>query len=186
MHIFIKMGLNESKALQPRILEIGFGTGLNALLTLCEADKGRKVRYTSLERYPLPREIIGQMSYPQMTPTDTTKEYQSIHDAKWNDWVSISQFFELRKIETDFTTTAIKEKYDVIYFDAFAPEKQPEMWTQEIFNKMYECLDNEGILVTYCAKGIVRRMLQGAGFTVERLAGPPGGKREILRARKNT
>lgn len=184
MHIFIKMGLNESKALQPRILEIGFGTGLNALLTLCEADKGRKVRYTSLERYPLPREIIGQMSYPQMTPTDTTKEYQSIHDAKWNDWVSISQFFELRKIETDFTTTAIKEKYDVIYFDAFAPEKQPEMWTQEIFNKMYGCLENEGILVTYCAKGVVRRMLQGAGFTVERLAGPPGGKREILRARK--
>jgi tRNA U34 5-methylaminomethyl-2-thiouridine-forming methyltransferase MnmC len=87
-------------------------------------------------------------------------------------------------METDFTTLQLKEKYDVIYFDAFAPEKQPEMWSQEIFQRMYECLDNDGILVTYCAKGEVRRMLQRAGFIVERLPGPPQGKREILRARK--
>ena len=87
-------------------------------------------------------------------------------------------------MEADFTTLEIKEKYDVIYFDAFAPEKQPEMWSQEIFDRMYACLDEGGILVTYCAKGEVRRMLQRAGFTVERLPGPPQGKREILRARK--
>lgn len=87
-------------------------------------------------------------------------------------------------METDLTTLVIKEKYDVIYFDAFAPEKQPEMWTPEIIGKIYDCLTPNGIFVTYCAKGVVRRMLQSAGFTVERLPGPPGGKREILRGIK--
>ena len=90
----------------------------------------------------------------------------------------------MRLTQCDFTQLTIKEQYDVIYYDAFAPEKQPEMWTQEIFNQMYECLATNGILVTYCAKGVVRRMLQSAGFTVERLPGPPNGKREILRGKR--
>ncbi|MCQ2217683.1 MAG: tRNA (5-methylaminomethyl-2-thiouridine)(34)-methyltransferase MnmD [Paludibacteraceae bacterium] len=185
LHIFIKMGLQESKAEEPRILEIGFGTGLNALLTAGEAEKDRTIRYTTLERYPLSMELVGQLEYPKLVDEHTAKYFLPIHRCKWNEWNQITDNFYLRKIECDFTKLEIKEKYDVIYFDAFAPEKQPEMWSQEIFNEMYDCLDENGILVTYCAKGAVRRMLQAAGFEVERLAGPPGGKREILRGKKN-
>ena len=97
----------------------------------------------------------------------------------------MNSFFTLEKIEGDYTTYNFRNGYDIIYFDAFAPEKQPEMWSQELFNNLFNILNNGGILTTYCAKGIVRRMLQAAGFIVERLPGPPGGKREILRATKN-
>lgn len=185
MHIFIGMGMRASEAKEPRVLEVGFGTGLNALLTLQESMKGRKVHYTTLECYPLPMEIIGKIEYPTLVEQETAKHYKTMHEACWNEWNSITQNFELRKLHTDLTTLEIKEKYDIIYFDAFAPEKQPEMWTQEIFDKMYDCLDDGGMLVTYCAKGVVRRTLQSAGFSVERLQGPPGGKREILRGRRH-
>ncbi len=98
--------------------------------------------------------------------------------------MQLTPHFTLRKIETDVNQWITEKRFDTIYFDAFAPEKQPEMWSQELFNRLYVLLDKGGILTTYCAKGIVRRMLQTTGFTVERLPGPPGGKREILRARK--
>ena len=184
LHIFIKTGLQHHPSPSPRVLEIGFGTGLNALLTIEVALRGRDIRYTTLERYPLSSEIVKQMDYARLVEENTAHYYQQIHDAQWNEWVDIIPTFHIRKIETDFTTYEFKDRYDVIYYDAFAPEKQPEMWSQEIFNRMYECLDENGILVTYCAKGIARRMLQAAGFKVERLQGPPGGKREILRATK--
>jgi tRNA U34 5-methylaminomethyl-2-thiouridine-forming methyltransferase MnmC len=96
----------------------------------------------------------------------------------------LSPWFTLRKLEGDFTNYTFEKGYDIIYFDAFAPEKQPEMWNQSLFDGLYNILNEGGILTTYCAKGVVRRMLQTAGFTVERLPGPPGGKREILRATK--
>ena len=105
----------------------------------------------------------------------------------WEEDVPITPHFTLRKVQKDFNKLETETegwKADVIYFDAFAPEKQPEMWSQELFNRLYVLLNNGGILTTYCAKGVVRRMLQAAGFIVERLPGPPGGKREILRARK--
>ena len=184
LHIFIHMGLQESHAEEPRVLEIGFGTGLNALLTLEEAKKGRVVHYTTLERFPLSQDVIEKLDYASFVSDEMASFYLSLHQAPWNSWVQLTPFFHLRKVEADFTVLELKEKYDVIYFDAFAPEKQPEMWSQEIFDQMYACLDEGGILVTYCAKGEVRRMLQRAGFTVERLPGPPQGKREILRARK--
>lgn len=184
LHIFVRSGLQQSKAVEPRILEIGFGTGLNALLSIEEAENGRNIHYTSLEKYPLSIDLANKMQYDSLVSEHIAKFFQDIHKAEWNKWVEISPNFHLRKIETDFTTLDIMEKYDVIYFDAFAPEKQPEMWSQDIFNRLYACLDNYGILVTYCAKGVVRRMLQAAGFIVERLQGPPGGKREILRATK--
>jgi tRNA U34 5-methylaminomethyl-2-thiouridine-forming methyltransferase MnmC len=142
------------------------------------------VHYTTLERFPLPLEVVEKLDYPALVSAEAASSFLALHRAPWNHWVQIVPGFYLRKMETDFTTLQLKEKYDVIYFDAFAPEKQPEMWSQEIFQRMYECLDNDGILVTYCAKGEVRRMLQRAGFIVERLPGPPQGKREILRARK--
>ena len=184
-HIFIKMGLHECTAKEPRILEVGFGTGLNAILTLEEAEKRGKIHYTTLERYPLPLEIVHQLCYDKLLDEKTASYFPILHQVPWNEWQEITENFRLRKIECDLTTLKIEEGYDVIYYDAFAPEKQPDMWTQEIFDKLYTCMAPNGIFVTYCAKGVVRRMLQTAGFTVERLAGPPNGKREILRGRKS-
>ncbi len=184
LHIFIHSGLNECTVSEPRILEVGFGTALNAFLTLVEAEKGRTIHYTSLEKYPLPMEIIDKMEYTKFVDSSFAPYYKSIHSSSWNEWNCITPHFHLRKIETDLTSLMFKEQYDIVYFDAFAPEKQPEMWTQDIMNRIYDCLAPGGIFVTYCAKGAVRRMLQTAGFRTERIPGPPGGKREILRARK--
>lgn len=183
-HIFIKMGLHECTATEPRILEVGFGTGLNAILTLEEAEKRGKIHYTTLERYPLPLEIVHQLDYDKLLDKKTASYFPILHQVPWNEWQEITENFRLRKIECDLTTLKIEDGYDVIYYDAFAPEKQPDMWTQEIFDKLYTCMAPNGIFVTYCAKGVVRRMLQTAGFSVERLAGPPNGKREILRGKK--
>lgn len=179
-HIFIDMGLKASAATSPRILEIGFGTGLNAWLTLEEAEKShRDVHYTGLELYPLEWEMVEQLGYI------THPLFEQIHTSPWEVDVHLTQHFTLKKMQMDVTSMiGESSSADIIYFDAFAPEKQPEMWSQELFTQLYVLLNEEGILTTYCAKGIVRRMLQAAGFKVERLPGPPGGKREILRARK--
>lgn len=184
-HIFIDMGLNASSATEPRVLEIGFGTGLNALLTLEAAEKNRqKIHYTGVELYPLAWETIGQLGYSDHPL------FKEIHTAPWEVDTPITPYFTLRKIQEDATALTHHSSlttdhcYDVVYFDAFAPEKQPEMWSQELFSKIYVILEKGGILTTYCAKGVVRRMLQSTGFIVERLSGPPGGKREILRAQK--
>ena len=184
-HIFINMGLKHSQVNEPRVLEIGFGTGLNAFLSLLEAEKSqRKVHFTTIERFPLKMEIIRKMNYPAQVAPDHIQEYEALHQAPWNEDAEITPFFTLHKLEADFTNYQFPIGYDVIYFDAFAPEKQPEMWSQELFNQLYAVLNEGGILTTYCAKGVIRRMLQAAGFIVERLPGPPGGKREILRATK--
>lgn len=184
-HIFIEMGLKHSPAPEPRILEIGLGTGLNAFLTLLAAEEmQRKVHYTGIERYPLAEETLRQLDYPGIIGKKHEEDYYAIHQAPWEKETNLSPWFTLHKIEGDFTRHTFQKGYDIIYFDAFAPEKQPEMWEQSLFNTLYNVLNKGGILTTYCAKGVVRRMLQTAGFTVERLPGPPGGKREILRATK--
>ena len=103
---------------------------------------------------------------------------------QWDKYVEINRHFKLKKIQSDLTTHSFSDNYDLVYYDAFSPEKQPEMWEEEIFNKIFNCLRPGGVLITYCAKGEIRRRMQKVGFTVERLAGPPNGKREILRARK--
>jgi tRNA U34 5-methylaminomethyl-2-thiouridine-forming methyltransferase MnmC len=103
-----------------------------------------------------------------------------MHSCNWNEPVELTPYFTLQKIETDFTQYIHSNKYDVVFFDAFSPEKQPEMWTTEQFEKLYKSCNFEAVLTTYCAKGVVRRAMQKTGFNVERLAGPPG-KREILR-----
>ena len=185
-HIFIDMGLKHSQATNPYILEIGLGTGLNCFLTyLTSKETGQAIHYTGIERFPLSEEVIDQLDYATLIGKGEKELYQAIHQAAWNKEVLLSPHFSLHKIEGDFTQYSFLGKYDLIYFDAFAPEKQPEMWEQPLFDMLYELLNPGGILTTYCAKGVVRRMLQAAGFTVERLAGPPGGKREILRATKN-
>lgn len=180
-HIFIDMGLHASTVENPYILEIGFGTGLNALLTLEAAGKTHKqVHYTGIELYPLPWEMVKELGYSD------SPLFERLHAAPWEEDAIITPHFTLRKLQADFTALSLdKHLFDLIYFDAFAPEKQPEMWSQELFDHLYVMMNNGGILTTYCAKGVIRRMLQTAGFTVERLEGPPGGKREILRGRKN-
>lgn len=191
-HIFIDMGLKASVAASPRILEIGFGTGLNAWLTLKEAERScREVHYTGLELYPLAWEMVEQLGYiPSSEQQHDAELFKQLHTAPWEKEIRLTPHFTLLKQETDANLLKAEtdidklSSFDVIYFDAFAPEKQPEMWSQELFNRLYVLLNNDGILTTYCAKGIIRRMLQAAGFIVERLPGPPGGKREILRARK--
>ena len=185
-HIFIDMGLKHSSVTAPHILEIGLGTGLNCVLTLLEAKESqRHVHYTGIERYPLNEEIIRKLNYPSIIGKECEEDYFAIHLAPWEEDVCLSPWFTLHKMEGDFTHYSFEQKYDIIYFDAFAPEKQPEMWEQSLFDNLYQVLNEGGILTTYCAKGVVRRMLQTAGFKVERLPGPPGGKREILRAIKN-
>lgn len=184
-HIFVRMGLEHLPLSSVRLLEIGFGTGLNAFLTLLAAEKLNKtVHYTGIELYPLKEDILKQLDYPQIICPERAEDYYRLHSCEWeqDNWITTN--FTLHKIKGDFTKYRFSENYDLIYFDAFAPEKQAEMWTQELFDSLYVIMNKGGVLTTYCAKGIVRRMLQSAGFTVERLPGPPQGKREILRATK--
>jgi len=180
-HIFIEAGLKQCEKSEIRVLEIGFGTGLNAFLTLIEAERsGKQIQYISLEKYPVDIEKALQLNYPEELSPENRNRFELMHASRWNKEIQISPNFTLEKIETDFTRYDFREKYDVIYFDAFSPEKQPEMWSQERFDKIFEHCNTGAILTTYCAKGVVRRAMQAAGFKVERLPGPPG-KREILR-----
>ena len=187
-HVYIHTGFDTCELQQINLLEIGFGTGLNAFLTLLETDSTNKdVHYTSLELYPIDIENAKQLNYAQqLGVNEKSPLFMNLHLAPWNKAIVISPSFTLQKIEIDFSNPLKLHTdihFDVIYFDAFAPEKQPEMWSQPIFDKLFSLCNHNAIFTTYCAKGVVRRMLQSAGFTVERLPGPPG-KREILRGRK--
>ncbi len=184
-HIFIAMGLQHCAAIRPRVIEIGFGTGLNAFLTMLNADENqRHVHYTGIELHPVPTDMLRALDYPSLICPERRADYYRLHEAPWETDVTLTPHFTLHKQQTDFTTWMPDDTCDVVYFDAFAPEKQPSMWEQPLFDRLYACLSAGGILTTYCAKGVVRRMLQASGFHVERLPGPPGGKREILRAVK--
>lgn len=183
-HIFIKSGLNYSAADPVSIFEVGFGTGLNALLTCIEAsERGRKVFYTSVEKYPLEEKTVRSLNYASLTGKEGRRWFELIHSCEWNRPVVINENFILHKILGDLVTERAEGLYDLIYFDAFGPGKQPEMWTTEIFRKISGITRPEGILVTYSVKGDVKRALRSNGFTVSLLPGP-AGKRHILRAVK--
>lgn len=184
IHVFINKGLHHHQKDNLHILEIGFGTGLNAILTLIDPlTSNKKIFYTTIEAYPINSLLVEQLNY---APSHKDL-FKKLHDAPWNRREEIAQNFSLLKIETDFPSFDFSkidtQSIDLIYFDAFGPDKQPNMWTQELFDKLYTLSNENAILVTYCAKGAVRRMLQQSGFTVERLDGPPG-KREMIRATK--
>lgn len=185
-HTFIGAGLRQCKQSSLNILEIGFGTGLNAFLTLVETEKTRqKVFYTAVELYPISPESAASFNYPDLIAKDKKDIFYLLHTSPWQKHISLTKNFDLNKIQEDFTKLRLTEMYDLIYFDAFSPEKQPEMWTNERFQMLYDCCNPNAILTTYCAKGAVRRALQTAGFSVERIPGAKG-KREMLRARKTT
>ena len=185
MHVFIKMGLqykglNKSKL---RILEVGFGTGLNALLSFMYGGE-IVISYTALEPFPLNKELIKQLNYIELLSIESDADFINLHECEWNSKYKLNANFELLKCKTRLEDFNTNERFDLVYFDAFAPRPQPELWDKKIFVKLFGLMDNNAVLVTYCAKGQVRRNMQEAGFTVQRLEGPPG-KREMLRASKH-
>tara|TARA_R110002049_G_scaffold18326_11_gene70250 strand:+ start:358 stop:1023 length:666 start_codon:yes stop_codon:yes gene_type:complete len=186
-HVFIKNGLSLFHDRGLSILEIGFGTGLNALITLLESDKlGLDVSYTGVEAYPVLPEELEQLGYAGALGTEDLEHYfLKMHQNSWGKHHQIKAGFTLIKQQMDFKQISDENTFDLIYFDAFGARVQPELWTEEIFAIMYKALKKDGVLVTYSAKGSVRRAMQAVGFVVERLPGPPG-KREMLRALKNS
>ena len=184
-HVFIKMGLEykrkDSNFLN--VLEIGFGTGLNCLLTL-ENNTDLNIHYTAVEAYPVSKEEWQAMDYGSLLDSqESNYNYKLLHESQWGKSTAILSNFILDKQQKTFQEINDEQSIDLIYFDAFGPRVQPELWTEEIFKIMYKALKEGGALTTYCAKGSVRRAMQDVGFTVERLEGPPG-KREMLRATK--
>lgn len=183
-YIFIKCGLNFLKADPVRIFEVGFGTGLNAFLTAINASfQNRKIFYASIEKYPLKDSLVNELNYKSFFPQESAYLFDRIHKGKWNTVEVISNNFTLNKLEGDITKQEISGDYDLIFFDAFGPDKQPDMWTDEVFRKIAEITVHNGILLTYSVKGEVKRTLRKHGFKVNRLPGPPG-KHQIIRAVK--
>jgi tRNA U34 5-methylaminomethyl-2-thiouridine-forming methyltransferase MnmC len=182
--IFINNGFDFCKADPLSIFEVGFGTGLNALLTAIKSIAGtREVSYTSIEKYPVSSRIINSLNHPDFAGEDGLEIYNSIHSSPWNTGSKICRNFNLTKILGDFTSIRLSGNYDLIYFDAFGPDKQPEMWTREMFEMIASITRKDGVFVTYSAKGEVKRNLKACGFEVQLLPGPPG-KRQIIRGVK--
>lgn len=181
MHVFVDCGLRRCPKAEVRVFEVGYGTGLNAGLTALNAD-GRRVDYYSVERFPL--SIDDADAYAATLEPTVAEMLRRMNSAPWDEAAGVNDHFTLHKIAGDLAAAALPAPIDVVYFDAFAPEKQPEMWDETVFRRLYAAMADGAVLSTYCAKGVVRRRLQSVGFTVERLPGPPGGKREILRATK--
>lgn len=184
-HVFIKSGLSLFKDRKVSILEIGFGTGLNSFITFLEAQKlNLTIDYVGVEAYPVKAEEVEKLNYvSELKADEFLAVFDKMHSQKWDVKSEISPSFYLTKRKQLFNEIDDENNFNLIYFDAFGAKFQPELWTESIFKLMYDALKEEGVLVTYSAKGSVRRAMQSVGFTVERLPGPPG-KREMLRATK--
>jgi tRNA U34 5-methylaminomethyl-2-thiouridine-forming methyltransferase MnmC len=185
-HVFIDAGLKNVGLQDITIFEIGFGTGLNALLTYVYAENfGKIINYHAIEKYPLLNFEYSKLNYSNFTGLKGNDVLMKMHGSNFNKQVKLSENFTFKKYNADIVDFKLDElpSINLIYFDAFAPDKQAELWTKEIFWKLYDHAQNDALFVTYCAKGSVRRSLEEVGFTVERIPGPPG-KREMLRAHK--
>jgi tRNA U34 5-methylaminomethyl-2-thiouridine-forming methyltransferase MnmC len=188
-HVFIKNGLqffiekNHSNSVS--IFEVGFGTGLNALLALLFSQENKvQINYTSIEAFPVDWETASQLNYPDQLKRDTQNYFQQLHQAEWEKKTKITETFSLFKVKTSIQNFELSpNQFDIIFFDAFAPTKQPEMWTLQVLEKIVLATKSGGVFVTYCAKGQLKRDLKSLGMVVESLTGPPG-KREMVRAIK--
>jgi tRNA U34 5-methylaminomethyl-2-thiouridine-forming methyltransferase MnmC len=195
-HVYIEAGLkfwlNENlSAKSVRIFEMGFGTGLNALLTALNAESLKvKIYYSSIDNQPLPTETLTPLNYGELL--NAAELFNKILSAHWiadthnlsTGEVKVNEYFFLEKKIANILDFTDNNQYDIIYFDAFAPTAQPELWTEEVFSKMYSILAPGGCLVTYCSKSIIRRAMMAAGFYVTKPQGP-WGKREMVRALKS-
>ena len=183
-HIFINGGLLSIPLKDIDLLEIGFGTGLNALLSALEADKRLlNIKYTAIEKYPLDPGVTSKLKYGRLISEEAEVIEQEIHDAPWNIPVAVTERFTIKKIEADLVDWSTDAFFDIIYFDAFAPDMQPEMWSDDIIKKIAATVKTGGLFVTYSARGALKRELQSAGFRVDHPPGPTG-KREFTRAQK--
>jgi len=184
MHVFIANGFNQIKRKEVKILEIGFGTGLNMLLTYKHSEiQKRSVYYHAVDKYPLNSEEYEALNYPDLEGMSLEASFLKAHASGWNREIKLRKDFTLYKELADFREMNPGMNYHIVYFDAFAPDKQPEVWIPDIFKFIYDSMAGGGILVSYTSKGAVRRNLRYVGFQVEKLPGPPG-KREMLRAFK--
>lgn len=178
MHVYIANGLRMSPLRSLRILEVGFGSGLNAWLTLQECvATDRTVEYHALELYPIDNNAVARLNYT------ADPLFWSLHSAPWNEICTITDNFRLKKVEGDLVDIEFDAIFDLVYFDAFAPQSQPELWSERVFTKIYERMSAGGALVTYCSKGDVKRALRAVGFEVRRMEGALG-KRHMIRAIK--
>lgn len=191
LHVFIEAGLHFYLSQNPgiekmKVLEMGFGTGLNALLTLVTAGESKiPVYYESIEAYPLEPAITSRLNYGALLQQPDAPSYlEQLHNAPWNEVANITAVFELKKSQCELINFSSNEVFNVVYYDAFAPNAQPELWTADVFKKIANLLVEGGILVTYCSKGSARRAMREAGLRVKKLPGPPG-KWEMVRAVKN-
>ncbi|RZK62573.1 MAG: SAM-dependent methyltransferase [Hymenobacter sp.] len=177
-------GLGQTQPLQ--VLEVGLGTGLNALLTLeAAAAAGAHIVYDGYETYPLSSEAVAALRPQWQQQPELVQAFDALHAAAWNNAFILHNYLFINKIQKQIQVAPLPAKYyDLIYFDAFAPEKQPELWTEEVFAKLYAAAAPGAVLVSYCAQGQFRRNLRAAGWLTEKLPGPPG-KREMTRARKS-
>ncbi len=186
-HVFIDAALRlKAVAINElHILEIGFGTGLNALLTAIEAEKRNlKVFYTGIEKFPVEKAVYSQLNYlSYLQEYDVGDFFLNLHELPWNVSNPMNDHFSLLKVEGEIEAINYSHQFDIIYFDAFAPNSQPELWEKAVMERMYHALKKDGVLVTYCAKGVVKRTLKAVGFSIEAIPGPPG-KREMTRATK--
>lgn len=184
-HVFIKKGLSLFENESVSILEIGFGTGLNAFITFLEYSKfNQKIDYIGVEGYPVKSEEANRMNYVSELNAEKERHiFEKLHQSSWEEAHQLNEDFVFTKRNQFFAAINDIEKFDLIYFDAFGYDVQPELWTASIFEIMYRALKNQGILVTYAARGVIKRNMIEAGFTVEKLEGAPG-KREMFRARK--
>ena len=189
VHVFIKNGIQKisSNKLGVNILEIGFGTGLNALLTLDYSNVNNlKVNYHTIEPYPIQDEKIwSALNYCELINNNLKNQFDLLHRSDWNQEVLMTSFFSFYKYKYTVENCLLKlDSFDVIYFDAFSPRSQPELWDESVLKKMFLLLKKNGFLVTYCSKGIVKRKLKKIGFVIDSLPGPPG-KREMTFAKKS-
>ena len=184
VHVYIKSGLDLFKdKKQISIFEMGFGTGLNVLLAWIFAQENKiQIDLTSIELFPLPKTIWSNLDYYQNEVEKNV--FDEMHSRTWEKTHEVSPNFNLTKFKESLLEFNTIKKFDVIFFDAFGPDKQPDLWEIPVFEKLFAMLNPNGILVTYSAKGQVRRNMQAVGFRVERIPGPPG-KREMLRARRD-
>lgn len=185
-HVFIRNGLDKFDSKPISILEIGLGTGLNAFITYLESQrKNQTIHYTGIEAYPVALEEARVMNYcEQLNAQDKESVFDAIHTLPWNQKNSLGENFVFEKRQQFFNEIKDVDSFDLVYFDAFGFQVQPELWTVEIFEKMFKSLKNKGVLVTYAARGVIKRNMQSVGFKVEKVPGPPG-KREMMIGYKN-